>query len=372
MSVSRINENECYGCGACANACAKRCIHLSESEKGFYVPILDRNSCNNCDMCETVCPVLNEKSPEFVLSSAYLFINGNDYNRRVSSSGGFVNAAAEYLMNNNNGAVVYGAAFDDDFKVVQKGISEYEKIYELMGSKYVQSYVNESLLKEVKEHLDENTQVLYVGTPCQIAGLKSFLGKEYDNLYTIELICEGVPSPRVWREYLCDYYKNKEIRYIQFRYKFFGWWNHGLRIQFAKDDYYSPTRGGTDPYMQCFMNNLSTSMACDHCRYRRKEHNGDFYIGDAWNVNRIRSNMDDNMGITTVFANSLKAKKVMESLRDKHNIFEITIDEATRFRPDLFESMGNSEKKEMFFKCFEKYGFKKAYEFCIKPSEETM
>lgn len=359
-----VSKEGCAGCGACFNTCPMNCIKLVENNEGFIHPEVDDTVCSRCGKCDEVCPMeirkdIPAKEKDFTISD-FLFINGSEYDRGVSSSGGFVKAVSDIILE-QEGNAVFGAKFNERFDIEHAAVTKKDDIYPLLGSKYVQSNTG-TTFREAKDILDKGYKVLYVGTPCQIAGLKSYIGKKYESsLYTVSLFCHGVPSRVAWRSYLSDYWSEETIRYIQFRYKYTGWWNYGLRMQFLHDDYYSSCRSMADPYLKMFLNNVSLNKECYSCKFREPNMiKADFYIGDAWNINRIRTNMDDNKGITSVLCYTEKGREIVLRLKDKHKVFDISEEEILKFRGDFCEKAIPKTRKN-FFDLLNTSGFKNAF-----------
>ena len=247
--IEITDKVQCCGCEACVQACPKQCIAFDEDEYGFRYPHINLNECVKCGLCEKVCPVINagvtERWPQRVVASK----NKNEEQRRLSSSGGLFILLAEETI--KKGGVVFGARFDSDWNVVHSCDDTFQGIMPFMGSKYVQSRIGESY-KKAKEYLDEGRYVLFSGTSCQIAGLKNYLKDNYDKLLTVESMCHGVPSPRVWREYLdfircskesgsrgntvlTSFIKTPSIEGISFRDKQNGWGKYGIVVRFSSD-----------------------------------------------------------------------------------------------------------------------------------------
>ncbi len=194
----------CCGCSACVQICPKQCISLSADNEGFLYPQVDTAVCINCGLCEKVCPVINQNEPRMPLE-VYAAKNTDEEIRLKSSSGGIFTLLAEHII--SEGGVVFGARFNENWEVVHDYTETVEGLESFRGSKYVQSIIGENF-KKAKFFLDEGRNVLFSGTPCQVAGLKKFLRKEYENLLTVEVVCHGVPSPMVWHDYL-DYRRAK-------------------------------------------------------------------------------------------------------------------------------------------------------------------
>lgn len=192
-------KEECCGCNACANICPHKCIKMREDEEGFLYPYVDKTVCVDCKLCEKVCPVINVAEDLPFEQKAFLVQNKNSDVRRESTSGGAFTPIAEYVISKNG--IVYGAAYDNDFNVEHIGTNNIEEISKFRNSKYVQSNTKYTF-KEVKKHIENGRLVCYSGTPCQIEGLKTFLGKDYPNLITVDVVCHAVSSPLIWRKYV--------------------------------------------------------------------------------------------------------------------------------------------------------------------------
>ena len=344
-----IDWKKCTGCGACENICPVSCIKLENGKNGFLYPKVNEEKCIHCNKCEEVCPIQNNRNMPYEMKRVYLFINKDSYDRNISASGGFVKALADYVLEEKKG-VCFGAAFAEDFSIHHIEVKNKKEVYAILGSKYVQSSVDKTFQK-AKEYLEKGIYVLYTGTPCQIAGLMNYLeNKQYDNLITVDIFCHGVPSQHLWKRYLKEYFPNQEIRYIQFREKTIGWWQVQFRIQFAHNDYTSFYRPPADDFIRLFLEDISINSSCFHCLYRRKKRYSDFSIGDAWNINKITQNMDDNRGITSVIVNSKKAEEIINTIENKHHVFEISMEEGAYSREELFTDKTPSRQWEEFMK----------------------
>lgn len=356
-------SEECMGCAACENACPKKCIKMTYNEEGYFTPAIDETKCIHCDICKNVCPMQEAYLPGKKTQKAYLFIHEREYYRNLSSSGGFFKALSDIILEDEG--VVFGAYLTEDFMVKHGFVEKKEDMFRLMGSKYVQSEM-EGVYEQAKSFLEKGRKVLFSGTPCQIGGLYTYLGKEYSNLTTVELFCEGVPSQYSWKKYLEEYYGDEVIRYVQFRYKGQGWWQTGLRLQFLKEDYFFSNRSRKDPYTASFLNEINLNKTCYHCKFKAKEKNADFSIGDAWNINRIRVNMDDDRGITIVLVNSEKGRWAIEKLKGSHHLFEVTLEEAMFTREEWNPDRNIPDSREAFIHDLKSKGFRYAYENNVK------
>ena len=206
--IKILDKKDCCGCNACVQKCPKHCITMKEDKEGFLYPNVDENVCIDCHICEKVCPVLNQNMERMPLN-VYVGKNPNEEIRIKSSSGGLFTMLAEQVIDDIG--VVFGATFNEKWTVVHDYVETKEGLAKFRGSKYVQSNIGNSF-KKAMDFLNEGRKVLFSGTPCQIAGLKNYLRKDYDNLITVDFICHGVPSPGVFRTYLQEEIDKKSAR----------------------------------------------------------------------------------------------------------------------------------------------------------------
>ena len=241
--IEIVDKHKCCGCAACVQVCPKQCISFNEDEQGFRYPSVDNVVCVNCGLCERVCPVLNQDESKQPLQ-VYAAKNPNEKIRLMSSSGGIFTMLAESII--DQGGVVFGARFDEKWEVEHAYTETKDGLEPFRGSKYVQSRIGNTY-QQVKEFLLSGREVLFTGTPCQIAGLKRFLRRDYENLLTVDVVCHGVPSPLVWRTYLKDFVmcpkgttekntvsislnEKPVITGISFRDKSTGWKKYGFIV----------------------------------------------------------------------------------------------------------------------------------------------
>ena len=231
-----IEKNRCCGCHACFNICPKGAISMKEDKYGFKYPIIDKDKCINCDMCKKVCPVFNKQNNNNHKIESYAAYNKDISERMSSSSGGLFILLAKEIIKRKG--VVFGAAFDEKFNVIHACVEDKKGLNSFKGSKYTQSTIGDTYRK-VKHFLEKGRYVLFSGTPCQVEGLKTYLMKDYEKLYTQDIICHGVPSPLLFRKYLNDKEEeyNDRITNISFRDKEVSWNNYRIKISFKKKTY---------------------------------------------------------------------------------------------------------------------------------------
>ena len=353
------DKNQCTGCTACANICPKSCIEMKEDDEGFAQPVIDNSKCISCLACERVCPILSNRTPKDEETKAYAALSKNDETRLESSSGGIFSELAKLILQSNG--IVYGAKYDDDFKVIHTGIEDIESLKELRGAKYSQSDLS-TIFQTVKKQLNNGRQVLFSGTPCQIGGLKAFLKKDYDNLYCIDFVCHGVPSPLVWKKYI-EYRSqvdadNQVPEYINLRNKESGWSHYSYQVEFAysKSNHYL-CQNDKDLYMSLFVNNYILRRSCSNCYYKGYSRESDITLGDFWGIWDILPSMDDNKGTSVVFTHSNKGEKLLNSAAIHLQSNPVTLDQATMMNPSLLKSSLPKENRERVLKEISQNGF---------------
>jgi len=347
------NTDNCVGCSACAQRCPKQCISMVPDSEGFLSPVIEAEKCIDCGLCKKVCPVLSagkqcggsEKYDTPVTWAAWSLDVGI---RLKSSSGGLFSMLAEDVL--KKGGSVFGAAFGRDFTVKHLAVSNVSELDSLRRSKYVQSDMGRCYI-EAERLLREHRPVLFSGTGCQIAGLKSFLGKDYPELLTVDLVCFGVPSPKIWSMYL-DYMKKRfksDISEISFRDKANGWKNYCMYISFRNGRIYRRT-AVKDPFFIGFGKNIFSRKCCYSCRFRHPESRADITLADFWGAEKLNGTVaDDNKGISLVLANTPKGKAAVESLAGKCYLKETVFSEAAALNPRLVSSAPMPALRSRFF-----------------------
>lgn len=358
-------KEECCGCFGCYNICPTKAISMQEDEKGFKYPVIDKEKCINCNLCEKVCPIIANRQVENV-PEAYACINVDDEVRNKSTSGGVFSLLAQEIL--NDGGVVFGAGFDDNFTVNHMLIEREQDLIKLNMSKYVQSNIGDTY-KKAKAILDEGKNVLFTGTPCQIEGLYTFLMKDYDNLFTQDLICHGVPSHKVWeayKEYRVKKDNEKIIKNIEFRNKDFGWKKYNFKILYEKSNY--RINNNEDPYMKLFLNNVMLRDSCYSCKFKKINRVSDITLADFWGINKILPNMDDDKGTSLVIVNSEKGMKIFSQIKSKIRYEKVNLYEAIKYNPSMIKSSKKSKNFYTFYKNLNKMDFERLANKVTKKS----
>lgn len=333
-------------CCGCYNICPKECITMESDNEGFWYPKIDKNKCINCNLCKKVCPIINKPNSFLYEKKSYAVFNKNEKIRLESSSGGIFSLLAEYVINNYGS--VYGAVFDEDFNVKHIKITSLQDIELLRGSKYVQSRIND-IFKSIKFDLKNNKMVLFTGTPCQVAGLQSFLQKKYNNLILIDIVCHGVPSPLVWQQYIDELKQNykQDIKSIYFRDKSTGWKTYSVKFLFDKDEY--KNIGFKDIYMKGFLNDIYLRPSCYNCNFKGIERVSDITVADFWGIENILPKMDDDKGTSLIVIHSEKGKQLFDELSEKMILNEVNLNEAIKYNSSMIKSVKYNEKRNSFF-----------------------
>lgn len=351
-----INEKDCTGCMACYSACPENAIKITESKKGFYIPIIDKQKCIECGKCKNTCPQINKVLKMNEKRNVKACWSKNDNIRWQSTSGGISTEIAIHIIENNG--VVFGAIYDKSFKVHHCCIDNKEDLSKLRGSKYVQSYIGDTY-KEVKKYLDENRNVLFTGTSCQIAGLKNFLSKEYDNLITVDILCHGVPSPKIFQEYLINKKAEGNISDIKFRYKKPSWTVFSMRIEYENGKIYQKSTF-EDQFIRGFLYDYITNEACEKCNYTGTERISDITIADFWGyISEERKYRNTEKGISLAILNTEKGSKIFDNIKNNLEYTEKNINEAKLGNQCLREPFKKNEKYNEFWNDY----FQKGYDY---------
>lgn len=356
------DTGRCSGCSACYAICGSEAISMAADAEGFLHPLIDPAKCVDCGLCAKACPALVCQSPREPLAVFAAKANDDDLRMRSSSGGVFTLLSRAVIA---DGGIVFGAGFDhSDWRVVHKSAENEEELEDLRGSKYVQSDMGDTY-KCVKAELRKNRNVLFTGTPCQIAGLRLFLGKEYDNLLLVDVICHAAPSPLAWRKYLENRLATdcadrtgglKDIMSISFRRKNSGWKRYSLSLRFANDEEYLK-RQTQDTFLRGFLSELYNRPSCHQCSLRELKSGSDITIGDYWNVHEKFPEMDDDKGTSLILLNTDKGKTAFNNIYKALTVTESDFFDAARINPAIVKSPAPHKNRNSFFKRIERSGF---------------
>jgi coenzyme F420-reducing hydrogenase beta subunit len=322
---------------------------MKPNEKGFLYPVIDEHKCIHCGVCENICPAnatenVNENQIDKKVFSAWI---KDKKVRKESSSGGIFSAIADYVL--NKGGVVFGARWTDDLSVVLDYCTDRDGLRKFRGSKYVQARIEDNY-KKAKEFLDDRKNVLFSGTPCQIAGLKSYLRKDYSNLITIDLICHGVPSPMVFKDYIqyMEKQHNDKVISVIFRYKKPAWSSCSVCIKFEHTIYINSVQ--IDPYFIGFAGNFYLRDSCLQCKYANLNRMGDITIADFWGYRASNWKMRDfDKGCSVIILNTQKGSDIFDNVSNNMIFEKKTIDDAIRGNTSLIKPYLKAENSDKFW-----------------------
>lgn len=330
-------KKDCCGCSACAQRCPKQCITMQSDNEGFLYPIVDTDKCIDCGLCEKVCPVINRNEPSKPIA-AYAAMNKNEEIRLASSSGGIFTLLAEATI--NEGGVVFGVKFNEKWQAVFDYTETLEGIAPFRGSKYVQAVVGDAY-KYAESFLKAGRKVLFTGTPCQIAGLKKYLRKDYENLLAVDVICHGAPSPLVWKEYVDELVRTKSFSLVNsvspslsdnsrligfsFRDKTESWKKYHIKAIFSickSDETVNDTIcvkevHSKNIFMQGFLRDIYLRPSCYSCPAKNGTSGSDITLGDFWGINNYLPEMDDDKGTSAVIVNTNRGIELLQILEFK-------------------------------------------------------
>ena len=335
-NVDLLNKHyNCTGCRMCEQICPKKAITMVENEEGFIEPVIDKEKCINCGLCFKKCPQLNTVHIENKMDKQIVYAakNKDELEQENSSSGGIFSALANYVIENNG--FVYGASFDENLKLSHTRIDNKENLYKLRGSKYLQSNTKNTFM-QVKKDLEADDMVLYVGTPCQIAGLRIFLGKDYEKLILVDLVCHGVPSQKLFDQYISwiEEKSNSKVKKYDFRSKEKNVWGLNLKIVFANGKTkYIPAN--LDSYYKSFLNGITYRECCYNCKYANINRIGDITLADYWGIEKQHPKFYDEKGVSAIIINTEKGRSLFKKIDEKLEYIETSLDKVKNDNKNL-------------------------------------
>ena len=340
-----IDMAHCTGCGACVQKCPKRCISLGTKELGHVFPIIDKKNCIDCNLCEKVCPINQPiQKPE---KQGFFAIVSRDIDVLMhSTSGGFFTVAAKYVL--NKGGLVYGCSFENHFRARHIRIDDENELWKLRGSKYIQSDTNNTF-HEAEKDLKSGRYVLFTGTPCQIAGLYAFLGRPYENLLTVDIVCHGVGSQAFFDKYMNDFENHYgSVKELHFRDKEQAGWSCGGSFSVMKkgktvrQSYYDYN----NYYYYYFLHGDIYRQSCYSCKYANTNRPGDFTMGDFWGVEKYDLPISSSKGCSLVIANTSRAQELLKVLENQIDIAAVTMEQAIKANGQLSHPTAESPERE--------------------------
>ena len=349
------NEHECTGCYACANVCPIGAIAMRPGKIGHIFPHIS-NNCIECNKCVNTCPVNNTVTLQTPMKTFAFWVK-DDKEHHTSTSGGAAACFTNYIL--DNCGTVYGCASLPHGIIEHIRIDKKEDAYKLKGSKYVHSHINDTF-QSIKRDLQDRQKVLFIGLPCQVAGLKNYIGDNDKNLFSIDLICHGVPSQQILFEYIESLGINRNnILTVTFR-EANGYY---LTIKSENVLYYEPEY--KDLYYMAFNDNLCFRDSCFTCKYSTSNRVGDLTIGDFWGLGKKESfNYDSHGNVSVVLVNNAKGQQLMDACQDKYIIVERALEEAVAGNHNL-NSPSASRNSDKFQNLYGTMNIQNALKKCL-------
>lgn len=373
MILETKDLNQCYGCFACANVCPKKCIELKQDQEGFFMPEVDRSACVNCGLCDKVC-IIGKTEEDLVNHTkkpdCYYGFLKDDGLRKRSASGGLAYALSAECI--KNGGVVFGVVGKWFENVHHTKAETLEQLNEICGSKNIQSFVG-NMYAEAKRELVAGRNVFFTGTPCQIAALYSYLGKDYDNLLTADLVCHGVPSQKVLKAYIAELEQKANKKIVKFGRDETFQYTPVQYIAWYEDGSYEIIMPETSFYRKGFLSNLFQRKSCANCKYSRFPRIADITMGDVmFSVDKPTSVIDrNNLGVSLLLVNSAKGMTALNTIENEFEHYPIELELAVKGNRWISHGIEKNALREDFFKTFNDKGFT-ATETVIEQSYQNM
>lgn len=326
LNELKKKDKMCTGCGACYNVCPVGAVEKIYDAQGFFYPKINFDKCISCNKCINVCPKINPFQGNIEKPDCYAAM-ANDDVREKSSSGGIFTLIAEEILNQDG--VVCGAAMDYDFSVRHICVDKITDLDKLRQSKYVQSDTN-NIYKQIEKFLKIGRKVLFSGCPCQVAAARNIFG-ENDNLFLLDILCHGVPSEKMWKDYIRENFDLNQVKKIEFRSKLNGWRAEQLRV-FYNDDTSECVPWPESAYEEGFQRNIALRDGCEYCEFAGYKRQGDLTIGDFWRIENFAVDMYDKKGTSVVLINNTKGEEMFNRIKSKLSKYKkMSIDQAAKF-----------------------------------------
>lgn len=375
MTIENLEKIKCTGCASCMNICPVDAIQMRDNEEGFLYPQIDQEKCISCGLCARHCPEMNQDAIELYRKEkkkVYAAM-AEDSIREKSSSGGMFSVLAEYVL--EKGGYVCGAVYSEDYcSVFHKIIFSKDELGKIRGSKYVQSVIGNTY-SEIKKYLQQDKWVLFTGCPCQVAGLRMFLGKDYKKLIAVDIVCHGIPSPKIYKMYLEEKSHGRKLVKVDFREKSYWGWGTAISLFFENGEIYRKDCY-QDLYMKGFLEGVETRYSCGYCNYANPNRIGDITLGDFWGIEKINPQFSDGKGTGLVCANNSKGKKLLAEIKKKCTLLEEVdindvIDVAKTRNGQFLHPRRNHWARKRFFELIKERSFSESFDYACNSKYDV-
>jgi len=351
--IKILNKKDCTGCRACEQICPVKAISMKEDDEGFITPKVDEERCIKCGLCKKTCGQIDRFYNKNNLEERK-FLGVRPKEKEIaknSTSGGIAYLISKMVIEENG--IVFGSAYDENLMPYQKYVKDKKELQQLRGSKYVTSDTKKTF-SQVKEFLEEGKKILYIGVPCQIGGLKKFLKKDYENLYTIDIICHGVPSQKIFKKYLEN--EEKIISYTA-RSKSKVAWGMGYCAEIKTKNKIKYKKADFDPYYTAFLKGKVNRECCYECKYANLDRIGDITLGDLWGIEQFDYDFYDKNGVSLAIVNTIKGEKIFNKVKNLVEYRQYNEQQVTKFNGNLKHPTTRPQNREIIYKQLDEMSF---------------
>lgn len=356
--IKIVNKKDCTGCRACEQICPVKAISMNEDDEGFLTPKVNEEKCINCGLCKKTCGQIDRFHNQNNLEEKkFLGIKPNEKEvAKNSTSGGIAYLLSKIIIEENG--IVFGSAYDENLMPNQVYVTKKEELQQLRGSKYVTSNTKKTF-SQVKEFLEEGKKVLYIGVPCQIGGLKKFLKKDYENLYTIDIICHGVPSQKIFKKYLENEEKKLGEKIIKYtaRNKNKVDWGMGYCAEIKTKNKIKYKKADLDPYYTAFLKGKINRECCYECKYANLDRVGDITLGDLWGIEKIDYSFYDKCGVSLAVINTIKGEELFNIMKNFIEYRQYNEEQVIKFNGNLMYSTIRPKNRDIIYRKLDEIPF---------------
>ena len=356
--IKLADSSICTGCGACKKVCPKQAIDFRDDDEGFPTPYIQADKCVECGICNKVCPALHMPETHSI-QTAYAAQLLDREALKDSTSGGLFTAFAREIFRRDG--VVYGCVWDREYNAVIRKAENEDEMKPMRGSKYVWSWAGDTF-PEIKEYLEADRMVLFTGLPCQVAGLKNYLRKDYENLYLLDFLCSGTPSPIAFKEWLNTFCESKDYPELNLKFRDKNLYGVGVHITYngQKKKKHNTGEHIRNPYYYSFYIKLIDRKSCFHCSYGTAERVSDITICDYWGIGKYHQEFNISKGVSGLMVNSNKGRDLVESVRGGNILVETEIEyisEANNLSLQEIKEIKPPSYRDEFFKTLKTKGW---------------